>query len=76
MRKVYGEIENTEYNGEMKWRSGIVIEHNNLWACPGLDFWMDTREAAVKLSLEMAEDYAAECNDQGDEAEFCGLKEF
>lgn len=60
---VYAEIQHDPLEG--KWRAGIVMERNGLWACPGLDDWFDTREEAEQDALDKMEDYAAECEDQG-----------
>jgi len=69
MTTVYAEIQ--YYEG--KWRAGIVMEKNGLWACPGLDDYFDTREEAEQDALNKMEDYAAECEDQGEDIQRGGV---
>ena len=72
MKKVYAEIAE-EHGHQGNWRAGVVIQENGLAACPGWDTYHLTRSEAIASAMSMAEDYTAECIEQGEDAEFCGL---
>lgn len=74
MKQIYAEIHN-ENSEQGNWRAGVMVKENGLGSCPGWDTYHATREEAVSSALEMMEDYAAECEDQGIEVERCGLVE-
>lgn len=71
MKKVYAEVWN---HGNNDWQGGIVIFENGAANCPGLDQHYNNEEQAVAWAEETAIDYAAECNDQGVDAEYCGVR--
>ena len=71
MKTVYGEVYKM---ADGRWQGGIVIFENGMANCPGLDQHYESKDKAVAWAEETAIDYAYECNEQGDEAEYAGVR--